>query len=41
VAELEENPRDSTHATAGDADQLHAMPFLRQEFCKIDVLRHI
>jgi len=25
---------------AGDADEMNGVPFLRQEFCKIDILRH-
>ena len=40
VAELKEKAGDSAHAAAGHADEMDGVPFLRQEFCKIDILRH-
>src|SRR2546421_6111714 len=40
VAKLQEKAGDSAHAAACDADQVNGVSFLRQEFCKIDILRH-
>ena len=39
VAKLEQQRRDAAHPAAGDADQMHAMPFLRQEFLQIEIRR--
>ena len=40
VAELEKQPGNSAHPAARNADEMNGVPFLRQEFCKIDFLRH-
>src|SRR5438477_20773 len=35
-----EKPGNSAHPAPSDANEVNVVPFTRQEFCKIDILRH-
>ena len=37
MPELEQKRGDPAHAAAGDADEMHAMPLLRQNFLQISL----